>query len=1094
MAEVGLRETVNDPLALNPYQQAPQRTLPVSGVRNPRMTGGDDWYDSAMQGFDALGKLGGALADAQREISDKAVTEGKLMYMQGITEDEIAKTGNQYNMQGWQALNAADKANRWYADEIAAIGNGNNQMSPDQYGSYVMERRKKFLDGLPDDPAIRKVYVAQFEDLGPRLVSQQVSAHNEYNQNQSEVSFGNYLSSGSYTNADTPRVLPDSELSLSDGIVRERVAYNNDDVDSLTRALIGEAGGEGSTGMAAVAHVIMNRALDGRFGGNTIKGVVMEPGQFSSFNGETGYAGGAGANSGVGASDKSRAYQVARKIAEDVLSGHNVDPTNGATHFYSPAGMALLVKQGKQSNLVPSWWDGVAAQGTVDIGGHKFAGRYRAGAGQAMPITLDPQTGEVQTVEQYGANGAELQVGQGADPQAVTAAQGIPNATTPSPAQTQTQDFVRNYNMPPDKKAAAVTSEMLTQLDAGNTQLWDNLGGTGFLRELGATPQQVRQVQSARERYDREQANKFSVDKAAWDNTLIKRVENGELTVEEAGKEISAKYDAKQLSDTGAYGLMQQVYNASSKESKDIVQKPELLRGLANVYQSIRTDPTTYTAEWAQTKIEALADQYGVPKKQLEARIAEAWQTEESAKIDLNNKAVSAAQKRQQVEAKMAEVQTAVAIGRGLNNIDGDINGKPAKQWGIDLMRKDLIEQHTKQLDKWTTSVTQGGLGMSQEEAQRKAAAAVDADLWGKLYQQGGIVDEETAEAMTAGASGVIIDSKGEVAQSAIEALDTYMRMQIAPGVGAGYASKYFYNEDARNLMMNAERFARGGFDLETALRKANEFTKDGLGAAPDVRTTDNFRGKLYDASRDNFDKLMGQPSWFSQSGVNVGDEAYAKTHMDQLRSAVGNRAWAYFAAEPQNDPSVIIKKAAEDVANEGSIVGGNILIPTRKGNSVRDQMGLSEYQNDEPAKAVDRYLQNYAETAVAAFKANDKSDMAAYAFGEAWSSREQSYIGYGLQRGVENMAAGPMGNPFGFLARRETMTRQTPAYYAKWDDQSGTMTIQLWDNDKRENTVDPTKVPPIIVSLPEIGAWYKKSIGVDKASAGQNMWKDLWN
>lgn len=1098
MAEVGLREVVNDPLALNPYQQAPQRDLPLRGVRNPRQTGGDDVYENQQQAMRALGQLGASIAGVQQQAQDEAITEGKLMYMQGRTEADLAATGNKWNIQGWQALSAADKANRWYADQINDLANGRDQMDPTEYGSYVLEQRSTFMNNLPDDPAIRKLYVAQFEDLGPRLVQRQALAHNDFNQKQSEYAFGNFLSSGSFTNADAPRKLPDTPLDMSEGIVREQVAYNDDDLDAMTRALMGEAGGEGTQGMAAVAHVIVNRTLDGRYGGRTIKGVVMEPGQFSSFNGKTGYAGGAGGVTAVDASDKSRAYQAARQIALDVLSGHNVDPTNGSTHFYSPAGMALLVKQGKQTNLVPTWWENVAASGSVTLGGHKFAGKYRTS--QDMPITLDPQTGEVQTtadVAPAGATGGDVVQAEQANPQLVAEAQGIPNADTPSVPQTQIQDTIRHYNMPPDIKAAIVAQEVITQLDGGSSNLWDNIGGTAFLRELGATPQQIRMVENSYERYQKEQANKFTIERASQEDNLLTKVENGDLTVEEAGKVVQDLYSGQQLSDQGAYSLMTRVFAARDKRDAgtgDLVQNPELLRALSNVYQSIRNDPSTYTAEWGQQKIEALADQFKVPKKQLEARISEAWTTERAARDSIETRVAAANEKRQKLELKMDEVRTAVAIGRGLNNITGDIGGLNAQQWGVNLMRKDLILKHTKDMQQWTLPVTEGGLGLSDEEAQRKAAAGVDADLWQALYKQGSVVDEETAEAMTAGASGAIVGTKGEVSEGALEAFDVYLRMKRTPNVGAGYAAKYLYNEDARNLLMNAERLSLGGFDPETALRQAYMFTKDGLGDPPDVKTTDNFRGRLYDATRDNFDKLMGQPGWMYPSGVSTGDADYARLHQDQLRSAVANRAWAYYAVEPQNDPSVIIKKAAEDVANEGSIVGGNILLPQRKGNSVRDQMGLSDYTNDTPAKAIDMYLKDYAELAIKAYTADDKSDIPLYAFGDAWRTRAQGLLDYGMSRVPSAAVRGPMGATNPFAGFQQDVQGPTGApYYARWDDISGTITIQLWEGADRKNTVDPAKVPPLILRLDEVGAWYKKKIKADEATSMQELWKGLW-
>lgn len=107
-----------------------------------------------------------------------------------------------------------------------------------------------------------------------------------------------------------------------------------DDLDTLTRTLWGEARGEPDTGRTAVAWVVRNRAewSPAAWWGNTIKGVCLKGWQFSSWN----------------VNDPNRAKMIAlakddplylelRKIAEGVLSGAIEDPTaeaiGGATTY-----------------------------------------------------------------------------------------------------------------------------------------------------------------------------------------------------------------------------------------------------------------------------------------------------------------------------------------------------------------------------------------------------------------------------------------------------------------------------------------------------------------------------------------------------------------------------------------------------------------------------------------------------------------------------------------------------------------------------------------------------------------------------------------
>lgn len=141
--------------------------------------------------------------------------------------------------------------------------------------------------------------------------------------------------------------------------------------DILIRTVIGEAANEGEEGWAAVAHTILNRARDPRWPGSP-DAVALQPKQFSAWND------GAGGNDLVrkyGPGDP--IYERVGAVVDQVAAGAMPDPTGGATHYYSPAGMTALVEQGAQSNLVPSWWDEeVARRGgqPTRIGGHLFAG------------------------------------------------------------------------------------------------------------------------------------------------------------------------------------------------------------------------------------------------------------------------------------------------------------------------------------------------------------------------------------------------------------------------------------------------------------------------------------------------------------------------------------------------------------------------------------------------------------------------------------------------------------------------------------------------------------------------------------------------
>ena len=145
--------------------------------------------------------------------------------------------------------------------------------------------------------------------------------------------------------------------------------------DIAIRTLLGEAANQGPAGQAAVAHVLLNRARDTRWPA-TVDQVALQPKQFSAWN------------TGPGGNDlvhkygpDSAPYARAAGVLDAVLAGHMPDPTGGATHFYSPAGMQALVDQGVQDNLTPAWWATETARRETDpvtIGGHRFTGRMQA--------------------------------------------------------------------------------------------------------------------------------------------------------------------------------------------------------------------------------------------------------------------------------------------------------------------------------------------------------------------------------------------------------------------------------------------------------------------------------------------------------------------------------------------------------------------------------------------------------------------------------------------------------------------------------------------------------------------------------------------
>lgn len=141
---------------------------------------------------------------------------------------------------------------------------------------------------------------------------------------------------------------------------------NPQDREILAKTLMAEAGGEGYGGMLAAGAVIDNRRESGGYG-DGLEGVIMKPGQFSAWNGVTGYAGGEGALNMSTMSPSEDAYAA----ADAILTGNYEDPTGGATHYYNP-------------NVANPKWGQAAGGDWTAIGNHVF-GSADAGRSGDVP-------------------------------------------------------------------------------------------------------------------------------------------------------------------------------------------------------------------------------------------------------------------------------------------------------------------------------------------------------------------------------------------------------------------------------------------------------------------------------------------------------------------------------------------------------------------------------------------------------------------------------------------------------------------------------------------------------------------------------------
>jgi hypothetical protein len=134
---------------------------------------------------------------------------------------------------------------------------------------------------------------------------------------------------------------------------------SGEDRKKMIATILGEAGNEPQLGKNAVASVIRTRAVDGGYGGNTPSAVVTAPNQFEPWNTQAGRD-----RMAAAAANPALAAQADAAIRSAYGEGGKApeDPTEGMTHFYSPAGQAAM------GRAPPAWAGGES----VTIGGHVF--------------------------------------------------------------------------------------------------------------------------------------------------------------------------------------------------------------------------------------------------------------------------------------------------------------------------------------------------------------------------------------------------------------------------------------------------------------------------------------------------------------------------------------------------------------------------------------------------------------------------------------------------------------------------------------------------------------------------------------------------
>lgn len=1046
----GARAVVTDPLAPNPREQSQDRSLQVMGVRGPTTPSmsslnPDNGLDAALQGVQ------GVLAAEFEKKKDEWITEGKIAFQTGMTEADLLAKGNKFTEQGYRTLQARDTVNKWYTEQTIGLDTDGKMVDPQTYAQKLSEQRQSMIDQM-QDPTARKVASAAFEDMSPRLAQAQAVKHNEFNRQQRITAATDMLSSTARVSATKSVQAPGEHLPLSPTPVYAPVTVTPKDRDIGIRTILGEAANQGADGQAAVAHVLFNRTRDGRWS-DTVGGVAMEPKQFSAWN-----AGPGGNNLVRSMGPGHPLYERAGQVFDAVASGRHVDPTGGATHYYSPAGMTKLVQDGSQTNVLPTWLDAErkASGGEVKIGGHVFVGR-------SAGTRLDPN--ETPTA-------MSLAAGTEGDMNAPGIAEGVANKSAVTGRGTEVMQWIEgDKTMSHADKATVLSDAMRRDMEAGDDTLFRDAGGIATLQRLGAKPGEVDEVLKSRARFEHKKQNGFNLDTEKFRDDILRRAESGEAR-DTILSDVDKRFKAGLLDDGNARALA----HAAADKVRQQVEKdgrksqlgnPDLLNELGGLYQYVATGGDAKGAAEAATLI---AQKYGATDEDVKSVVGkmfnDSWQYQAKLRAE-TEKAVAAAAVQ---EEQKKSVERALSHGTGLADLSGtnikthDMTGK-----AVELSPKDygILQVKKRWQEKYQAEVQAGR--MTEAKATEEVARMSALEL-----QKHNVVDDETVGQIKTGLAGNIMDGKtGKVDKRASDAYNFWLTMKRTPGISEGYMARVVPDEYTRTLLEQAFQFDSGTLAGEQALIKAHE--------------------RLSDPNRDPNDKLKRDAVWTSTMEKGVKDKLLARTDSGFLARMFGTpdrseqerilsqnrvaenyvikRAELSYNMHPQADPEVHLTKALQDLQANADTVAGNLIIAS-PGKELRTQMGLKDFGPEGVDEAVKSYLR----------KKGEALWPVQYGQQSSWevtkAAKSVGAVGRALANPVATaVRAWENNEPKGAAAK-------DPPLHITYNEQQGIITVDLYKDGTRKQTLGA----PQVFFVKDIGAEYIKE------KTAPTEWAKAWD
>lgn len=173
------RDEIQDPLAGNLPSNV--NLLPVPGPTRGANVDLSGMTREAGELVTALGNLKKPVNDLFAKKRQDWRLEGQLAYAQGVTEEQIAQSGNFYTVQGHRILAAQTSMLEWFQNKQDGILAGDAELDPNTYRANLMKDWGAISESLPDDALVRQLASEQSAELFPRLMQEQTKQHNAFN-------------------------------------------------------------------------------------------------------------------------------------------------------------------------------------------------------------------------------------------------------------------------------------------------------------------------------------------------------------------------------------------------------------------------------------------------------------------------------------------------------------------------------------------------------------------------------------------------------------------------------------------------------------------------------------------------------------------------------------------------------------------------------------------------------------------------------------------------------------------------------------------------------------------------------------------------